>query len=177
MDESEQLPKAHIKRLVKSKVAEVTEAEAGPAAEGDKKKEVNIQKEALQAFQESGKLFIHYLTAAANDVCTEKKRSTIQAEDVLAALEELEFGDLAEPLREALAAFRREASQKAASRKRKAAGPPGAATPAPAGDAEVTAGAGLSPGVEAGAGEPTTVDEAPAPAPADAEDEAQPMTE
>lgn len=47
-------------------------------------------------------VFIHYLTATANDVCKEAKRQTISADDVLTALDDLEFGDLVPPLREAL---------------------------------------------------------------------------
>lgn len=47
-------------------------------------------------------VFIHYLTATANDVCKEAKRQTVSAEDVLTALEDLEFGELVPALREAL---------------------------------------------------------------------------
>ena len=47
-------------------------------------------------------MFIHYLTATANDVCKESKRQTISADDVITALEDLEFGELVPALREAL---------------------------------------------------------------------------
>ena len=63
---------------------------------------VQVNKDALLAFCESGKIFIHFLTATANDVCKEAKRQTISADDVITALEDLELGDLVVPLREAL---------------------------------------------------------------------------
>ena len=47
-------------------------------------------------------MFISYLTSAANDICKEAKRQTISAEDVFSALQDLEFGELLPPLKEAL---------------------------------------------------------------------------
>ncbi|EFN55328.1 hypothetical protein CHLNCDRAFT_14739, partial [Chlorella variabilis] len=58
--------------------------------------------DALLACAEAGRLFIHYLTATANDACKDAKRQTISADDVLTALEDLDFGELVEPLRSAL---------------------------------------------------------------------------
>ena len=97
MGDADALPQAHIKRIVKAKLAELT------AGEGDQKREVSVQKEALSAFAESARIFIHFLTATANEVCHENKRLTINAEDVLKAVEEVDFHDFVEPLREALA--------------------------------------------------------------------------
>ena len=94
------LPAAHIKRLVKHKLNELM-AELGPDAKGNKQ-EGNIQKEALFAFAESAKIFIHYLTATANDICRDGKRQTISVDDVFRAIDELEFGEFAEPLRQSL---------------------------------------------------------------------------
>lgn len=94
------LPAAHIKRLVKHKLNELM-AELGPDAKGNKQ-EGNIQKEALFAFTESAKIFIHYLTATANDICRDGKRQTISVDDVFRAIDELEFGEFAEPLRQSL---------------------------------------------------------------------------
>jgi DNA polymerase epsilon subunit 3 len=45
-------------------------------------------------------VFISFITATANDVCKEKKRATINADDVFQALEDLEFGDLLPALKE-----------------------------------------------------------------------------
>ena len=50
--------------------------------------------DALLAFAESAKVFINYITAAANDACKEAKRQTMSQADVLTALEELQFGEL-----------------------------------------------------------------------------------
>lgn len=46
-------------------------------------------------------VFISYITAAANDICKDKKRATLSADDVFAALEELEFQDMLPKLKEA----------------------------------------------------------------------------
>lgn len=46
-------------------------------------------------------VFISYVTATAADVCKERKRATLGADDVLQALEDLEFAELLPQLREA----------------------------------------------------------------------------
>lgn len=91
------LPASFIKKLVKAKLAELG---------GSDKGEVALQKEAVAAFGEAAKIFIHYLTFTANEFCHEAKRSTINAEDVLKAVEEIEFSEFLEPLRESLAGAR-----------------------------------------------------------------------
>lgn len=58
--------------------------------------------DALLACSEAAKLFIHYLAATANDACRDAKRQTVSADDVLTALDDLEFGELVEPLKAAL---------------------------------------------------------------------------
>jgi DNA polymerase epsilon subunit 3 len=100
--EAETLPLAHVKRVVKAKLAEVT-AGSGAAPGGEAKKEVTVQKDALAALAEAGRIFIHYLTGTANELCQEGKRQTINADDVLRALDEVEFSEFSQPLREALA--------------------------------------------------------------------------
>ena len=92
-----ELPKALIKRIIKTKLSEIDAAHGG-----DGQRDFQVNKDALLAFCESGKLFIHYLTATANDVCKDAKRQTISADDVLTALDDLEFGELVEPLKQAL---------------------------------------------------------------------------
>lgn len=94
------LPAAHVKRLVKSKLAELMSG-LGPDAKGNTH-EGHVQKEALNAFGESAKIFIHYLTATANEFCREGKRQTIGVDDVFRAIEDLEFGEFTEPLKQAL---------------------------------------------------------------------------
>ena len=94
------LPAAHIKRLVKHKLNELM-ADLGPDAKGNKQ-EGNIQKEALFAFNESAKIFIHYITATANEICRDSRRQTISVDDVFRAIEELEFGEFGDALKSAL---------------------------------------------------------------------------
>lgn len=45
-------------------------------------------------------VFISFLAHTANDVAKEKKRQTIQAEDIFSALEDLDFGEFLDPLKE-----------------------------------------------------------------------------
>lgn len=83
-----ELPKAVIKRIVKAKLAEKQPACDGPE---DLKREFQVNKDALSAFSQATKVFITYITAAAHDICRENKRSTVAAQDIMKALEELEF--------------------------------------------------------------------------------------
>jgi DNA polymerase epsilon subunit 3 len=105
------LPKAMLKRIVKAKLTAL-DLQHG----GDGSRDFQLAKDALLAFSEAGKLFIHYLTATANDVCKEAKRQTINAEDVLTALTDLEFDELVEPLKETLEAFKAESREKSKKR-------------------------------------------------------------
>ncbi|XP_027165629.1 DNA polymerase epsilon subunit 3-like [Coffea eugenioides] len=99
--ELEELPKTIVLRLVKDKLSQLS-AES----------EISVFREALQAFSESGRIFIHYLTAAANDICKESNRQIINAEDVFKALEEIDFPEFVQSLRAFLEEFRqRNASQ------------------------------------------------------------------
>ena len=52
-------------------------------------------------------MFINCLTATANDICKEQKRQTISADDIIAALQDLELGELVTPLKDALERARR----------------------------------------------------------------------
>eukprot|EP00951_Prasinocladus_malaysianus_P028879 scaffold264761_cov23-Prasinocladus_malaysianus.AAC.1 len=88
-----ELPKAQVKRLVKTALQEFS---------ADSSKDFTMSKDALLAFSESAKLFVHYLTATANDVCKDAKRQTISANDVFTALDDMDFGELTQPLRQAM---------------------------------------------------------------------------
>ena len=63
---------------------------------------MHINKDALLAFAEGAKVFINYLTATASDLCKEAKRQTLSAEDVLGALQDLDFAEFIPPVRDAL---------------------------------------------------------------------------
>ncbi|CAI9271731.1 unnamed protein product [Lactuca saligna] len=101
--DAEELPKAIVKRLVKDKLSQLSQ-DGG---------EIQVLKDSLLAFSESSRIFIHYLSATANDICKESKRQTISAEDVFKALEEIEFPEFIASLRTSLEEFK----QKNAKRK------------------------------------------------------------
>lgn len=105
-----EFPKALVKKIVKAKLAEIA------AANEDGRKEYQINKDALLAFSESARVFVSYVTAAANDICKDNARQIITGEDFIQALEELEFKELAVPLRESLEGLK--ASSKEKSKKR-----------------------------------------------------------
>ncbi|KAL4428265.1 hypothetical protein ABPG75_002354 [Micractinium tetrahymenae] len=111
------LPKALMKRILKARLAQWDAANGG-----DGSRDFQINKDALLACCEAAKLFIHYLAATANDACKDAKRQTVSADDVLTALDDLEFGELVEPLKAALDAYRLEAKEKAKKRSEQQAG-------------------------------------------------------
>ncbi|KAI2505703.1 Histone-like transcription factor (CBF/NF-Y) and archaeal histone [Fragilaria crotonensis] len=53
----------------------------------------NVGKDASAAFCRASGIFVIYLTACANDFARENKRQTITANDVLAAVKELDFDE------------------------------------------------------------------------------------
>ncbi|XP_010245113.1 PREDICTED: DNA polymerase epsilon subunit 3 [Nelumbo nucifera] len=109
--EVEELPKAIVRRVVKDKLSRSSDQD-----------EINVHKDALLAFSESARIFIHYLSATANDICRESKRQTINADDVFKALEEIEFPEFIGPLQASLDVFRRKnAGKKAVTAKAKEA--------------------------------------------------------
>ncbi|CAN1252118.1 DNA polymerase II subunit B4 [Linum perenne] len=59
-----------------------------------------VVKEALSQFSPDADFNIHF---RANDISKESKRQTINAEDVLKALDEIEFPEFVAPLRSSLA--------------------------------------------------------------------------
>ena len=80
------LPLASITRIVKSRLPEG----------------VQVGKEAKLAFSKASGIFVLYLVSCALDICKESKRSTISAADIFAALEEVEFDEYKDPLRDYL---------------------------------------------------------------------------
>ncbi|XP_021716348.1 DNA polymerase epsilon subunit 3-like [Chenopodium quinoa] len=102
--EAEELPKTIVRRVVKEKLSEIS-TDGG---------DVTLHKEALIAFSESARIFIHYLSATAHDICSDSNRQIINADDVLNALEEVEFSEFIEPLRASLNEFRKKTAVKRA---------------------------------------------------------------
>ncbi|KAF7823226.1 DNA polymerase epsilon subunit 3 [Senna tora] len=102
--ESEELPRTIVRRVVKDELSRCS-------TDGD----INVHKDTLLAFSESARIFIHYLSATANDICRESKRQIINAEDVFKALEETEYSEFVRPLKASLEEFRKKnAGKKAA---------------------------------------------------------------
>ena len=79
--------------------------------------DVQLSKDAKAAFSRASGIFIFYLTHCANEFKTESKRSTIQAQDVVSALKELDFGDLEGPMEEFLELYKKEQKEEAAKKK------------------------------------------------------------
>ena len=104
---NDDLPRAQIKRIVQRKLAALaggTGTGAGTGAGASTSRPMTVSTDAVVAFTESATMFVTMLAAAASDVCseTDKKRQTINANDVFKALEELEMPDLNEPLKASL---------------------------------------------------------------------------
>ena len=103
---NDDLPRAQIKRIVQRKLAALagTGTGAGAGAGASTSRPMTVSTDAVVAFTESATMFVTMLAAAASDVCseTDKKRQTINANDVFKALEELEMPDLNEPLKASL---------------------------------------------------------------------------
>ena len=80
---------------------------------------VKVKKEAKQAISKAAGIFVLYLAHNANQLCHQSKRSTIQADDVLQALSDIEFGEFNDDLRRMLQEYRDEQEQIRLSKKQK----------------------------------------------------------
>uniref|UniRef100_A0A7S2P9S8 Transcription factor CBF/NF-Y/archaeal histone domain-containing protein n=1 Tax=Leptocylindrus danicus TaxID=163516 RepID=A0A7S2P9S8_9STRA len=99
-------PLASIRRILKMNLPDTT----------------NVGKDASAVFARACGIFVIYLTTCANDYARENKRQTITANDILAAIKELEFDDFTPQLEAFLAHYRaEEQSKKDAKAKNKAA--------------------------------------------------------
>lgn len=79
--------------------------------------DIQLSKDAKAAFSRAAGIFIFYLTHCANEFKADSKRSTIQAVDVMAALKELDFGDLEGPIEEFMQLYKKEQKEEAAKKK------------------------------------------------------------
>lgn len=68
---------------------------------------VNVSKEARRAISQAASVFVLYATSCANNFAMKAKRKTLNAGDVLAAMEEMEFERFMEPLKEALEVYKK----------------------------------------------------------------------
>ncbi|XP_013781220.1 DNA polymerase epsilon subunit 3-like [Limulus polyphemus] len=67
---------------------------------------VNVSKEAKSALSKAASVFVLYATTCANNFTLKDKRKTLSGNDVLAAVQDMEFDMLLEPLQESLNALR-----------------------------------------------------------------------
>uniref|UniRef100_A0A8D3EBL4 DNA polymerase epsilon subunit 3 n=1 Tax=Scophthalmus maximus TaxID=52904 RepID=A0A8D3EBL4_SCOMX len=68
---------------------------------------VNVSKEARRAISQAASVFVLYATSCANNFAMKAKRKTLNAGDVMSAMEEMEFERFLEPLREALEVYKK----------------------------------------------------------------------
>lgn len=82
---------------------------------------VNVSKEARKAISQAASVFVLYATSCANNFAMKAKRKTLNAGDVMAAMEEMEFERFLQPLREALEAYKKgqKGKKEASEQKRK----------------------------------------------------------
>jgi DNA polymerase epsilon subunit 3 len=63
---------------------------------------VNVSKEARLAISKAASVFVLYATSCSNNFAMKAKRKTINANDVVSAMEEMEFDQFEGPLRKCL---------------------------------------------------------------------------
>ncbi|XP_060769286.1 DNA polymerase epsilon subunit 3 [Neoarius graeffei] len=82
---------------------------------------VNVSKEARRAISQAASVFVLYATSCANSFAMKAKRKTLNAGDVMSAMEEMEFERFLPPLREALEAYKKgqKGKKEASEQKRK----------------------------------------------------------
>ncbi|XP_016130667.1 DNA polymerase epsilon subunit 3-like [Sinocyclocheilus grahami] len=82
---------------------------------------VNVSKEARRAISQAASVFVLYATSCANNFAMKAKRKTLNAGDVMSAMEEMEFERFLQPLREALEAYKKgqKGKKEASEQKRK----------------------------------------------------------
>ena len=84
---------------------------------------VNVSRDARLAMSKAASVFVLYATSCANAFATAGKRKTITGQDVLMAMEEMEFEKFVEPLKNALEAYKEEQkSRKSAAASKKVSG-------------------------------------------------------
>ncbi|GAB6027109.1 DNA polymerase epsilon subunit 3 [Chamberlinius hualienensis] len=81
---------------------------------------VNLSKESRAAISKAASVFVLYATSCANNFAMKAKRKTLNGQDVLSAMESMEFEKFVQPLKESLDNFRQDLKdKKEASEKRK----------------------------------------------------------
>ncbi|ESP00265.1 hypothetical protein LOTGIDRAFT_238643 [Lottia gigantea] len=86
------LPNAVVTRIIKEAIPEG----------------INVSKEARLAISKAASVFVLYATSCSNNFALKGKRKTINATDVISAMEDMEFEQFVDPLKECLDVFRNE---------------------------------------------------------------------
>jgi len=73
---------------------------------------VAVSKEARMAISKAASVFVLYATSCSNNFALKNKRKTINAADVMSAMEDMEFEQFIEPLQQCQEAFRQEKNEK-----------------------------------------------------------------
>ncbi|KAH9507389.1 DNA polymerase epsilon subunit 3 [Bulinus truncatus] len=102
------LPNAVVSRIIKEAIPEG----------------VNVSKEARLAISKAASVFVLYATSCSNNFALKNKRKTITAQDVLNAMEDMEFEQFIEPLQQCQEAFRLEKLEKKKEKAHKPVAPP-----------------------------------------------------
>lgn len=84
---------------------------------------INVGREARDVLGRAASVFVIYLTASATNTARSHNRKAITGQDVLDALEEMEFEDFLEPLKEFQEAFRKSEQGKKVKKKDSTAKP------------------------------------------------------
>ncbi|CAG5130290.1 unnamed protein product [Candidula unifasciata] len=90
------LPNAVVARIIKDAIPEG----------------VNVSKEARLAISKAASVFVLYATSCSNNFALKNKRKTVTAQDILSAMEDMEFEQFIEPLQQCQEAFRAEKLEK-----------------------------------------------------------------
>uniref|UniRef100_A0A6V3SUV3 Transcription factor CBF/NF-Y/archaeal histone domain-containing protein n=1 Tax=Lotharella globosa TaxID=91324 RepID=A0A6V3SUV3_9EUKA len=109
LKENLELPIATVSRIIKNALPNNTQ----------------VAKDVKSLFSKAAGIFIIYLSTHANEICQERKKSTISAQDVLAAVKEIEMEDFLPSLEKYLEEFRHSNTKKRAKAKQPSPSPPG----------------------------------------------------
>lgn len=119
------LPKAVVKRLAKAALDNLD------PSSGDHARGVQVNKDALLALSESTKVFILYLTATATAHKAAAHRQTLLESDVFAALNDIQYPEFLQPLKDEVQALKQKTRAKAKAKAPARQGAAAAAAAAP----------------------------------------------
>jgi len=96
IDESLRFPAATLKKIIRRKLDKLLSDELVPREDGaSEARRVQLDKDAQLAFSAAATVFVSYITAISTAVGAERKRTTLNMDDVIEALRRTEFEDFA----------------------------------------------------------------------------------